>query len=321
MHLLCIVRTFFFLIALVFMTAWTVCGAELTENTPNEHTPPKLAEAWLRFHESELCQNTDAVFIFDNKRMEVRYVSRDDGIYQKLRELFQPPDGSYRVDLYPTRKPAEKRADDDDGLPPSLYMNEELRRNLLGSPDVSSLGDAEANKRFSDYRKWAIDARLITYAVQVLEWNRKVNRYAMDLPLLVRVALDPSAASGTRSMAAAVCKSHAQNMGKDLGKLETNLKQAFPQGDKKERSSKAEKPGKSGETPAESAEHISEAAQNIARHIHRFIYPDQHTVTLEELRQPSLLEDLGSLKRMVFDFQRALSGLPSGKAPVARKNK
>jgi hypothetical protein len=308
------------LIALVFMPARNVCGAELTKNAPNEHTPTELVKAWLRFHESELCQNTDAVFIFDNKGMEVWYVSKEDGIYQKLRELFQPPDGSYRVEVYPTRKPAEKRAYDDDGLPPSLYMNEELRRNLLGSPDIYFSNDPEGNKRASDYRKWAIDVRLVTYADQVLGWNQKVNRYAMDLPLLARVAWDPSTASGTRSMAAAVCKAHAQNMVKDLGKLETNLKQAFAQGDKKERSSKVENPGKAVKSPAESVEQISEAAQNIVRHIHRFIYPDQHTVTLAELRQPSLLENLGSLRRMLLDFQKTLS-LPSGKAPVARKNK
>jgi hypothetical protein len=309
------------LIALVFMPARTVCGAELTENGPNEHTPPELVKAWLHFHESELCQNADAVFIFDNRGMEAWYVSKDDGIYQKLRELFQPPDGSYRVELYPTRKPAERRAYDDDGLPPNLYMNEELRRNLLGSPDIFLSSDAEGNKRASDYRRWANEARLITYAEQVLDLNRKVNRYAMDLPLLVRVALDSSTASGTRSMAVAVCKAHAKNIGKDLSKLELNLKQAFPQGDKKERSSKVEKPGKAGKTPAESAEQISEAAQSIARHVHRFIFPDQHTVTLEELRQPSLLENLRSLKRMVSDFQKVLPSIPSAKPPVAFKNK
>jgi hypothetical protein len=318
MHLRCFVPTFFILIALVFMPARTACGEKLTENAPNEHTPPQLVKAWLRFHEGELCQNVDAVFFFDNRGMEVRYVSKDDGIYQKLRELFPSPDGSYRVELYPTRKPPEKRASDDEGPPPSIYMNDELRRHLLDGPYAILTNEAEA-KRVSEYRKWAVDTRLIAYAEQILEWNRKVNRYAIDLPLLIRVASDPSTASGTRSMAAAICKSHAQNMGKDLAKLEKNLKQAFPQGDKIRRSSKAEQPGKAEKTPAESAEQISKAAQELVRHIHRFIYPDQHTVTLEELRQPSILENLGSLERMVWDFQKALPSLPSGKAPVAHK--
>jgi hypothetical protein len=309
------------LIALVFMPVRIACGADPEENAPNGHTPPQLVKAWLRFHESELCLNADAAFIFDDEGMKVRYVSKDDGIYQKLRELFQPPDGSYRVELYPSRKPAEKKEHDDDGLPPSLYMNDELRRHLLDGPYAIPTNESEA-MRVSEYRKWVIDTRLIIYAEQTLAWNRKVDRYAKDLPLLVRVALDPLMASGIRSMAAAVCKSHAQNMEKDLGKLEKNLKQAFPQGDnKKGRSSRVELPGKAGITPAERSEHIAEAAQDIVRQVHRFIYPDQHTVTLEELRQPSLLENLGSLERMVSDFQRALPGLSSGKAPAPRKNK
>jgi hypothetical protein len=309
------------LIALVLMPARIVCGAALTENAPNEHTPPKLVEAWLRFHESELCQNADAVFIFDNKGMEAWYVSKDDGIYQKLRELFQPPDGSYRVELYPTRKPAEKRAYDDEGPPPSLYLNGELRGHLLDSPDVFSSSDTDGNRRASEYRKWSIDARLIAWTEQVLEWNRKMRRYALDLPPLVRVALDPSMASETRSMAIVVCKAHAQNMGKDLGKLEKYLKMAIPHADKKERSSKAEKLSKPIKTPVEGAEQISEDAQSIVRYIHQFIYPEQHTVKWNELLQPSLLENLASLKMMVLDFQKALPILPSGKAPVVRKNK
>jgi hypothetical protein len=309
------------LVALVLVPDWTVCGAELTENAPNGHTPPKLVEAWLRFHESELCQNTDAVFIFDDKGMEAWYVSKDEGISQKLRELFQPPDGSYRVEFYPTKKPAEKRTYDDEGPPPSLYMNGELRGHLMDGPEIISSSDVDRNRRILENRKWTMDARLFVWAEQVLEWNRKVNRYAMDLPLLVRVALDPSMASGTRSMAASACKAHAQNMGKDLGKLETNLKQAFPAVDKKERYSKVEKPDKAGKTPAESAGQMTDAAQNIFRQIHRFIYPEQHTVTLEELRQPSLLENLRLLKRMVSDFQKNLPNPPSGKAPVSRKSK
>jgi hypothetical protein len=312
---------FMILIALILMPTWNASGAELMENAPNEHTPLPLIEAWLRFHESELCQNVDAVFSFDNKGMEVWYISKDEGIHQKLRELFQPPDDSYRVELYPTRKPVEKKALDDEGPPPSIYMNEELRAHLLDGPIVLSSSDAEGNRRVSEYRRWAINAQLVSWAEQVLEWSRKVQRYAMDLPLLARVALEPSTAPGTRSLAVAVCKVHAQNMGKDLGKLETNLKMAIPQADKKERSSKSEKPGKAEKPSVESAERISDAAQNIIRHIHRFIYSEQHTVTVEELRQPSLLEDLRSLKRMVLDFQNALPSLPFAKTPVPRKNK
>jgi hypothetical protein len=313
-------RQLIIIITLILIPARMVCGAELTKNAPNEHTPPKLINAWVRFHESELCQNADAVFIFDDRGMEAWYVSKDDGIYQKLRDLFQTQDGSYRVELYPTHKRAEKKArEDESSPPPSLYMNSELRKNLMGNPDFPSSNETAGNKRITEYGKWTIETRLIVYAEQVLECNRKINRYAMDLPLLVRVASDPATAPGTRSMAIAACNAHAQNLGKNLSKLETNLKLALPRSDNKKRSSKAGKPGKVVINPAESAEQISEAAQKIVRNINKFIYPEQHAVTVSELFQPSLLEDLRSLKAMVLDFPKALPSASAGKPPARKK--
>jgi hypothetical protein len=122
-------------------------------------------------------------------------------------------------------------------------------------------------------------------------------------------------------LAVSACKAHAQNMGKILGKLEKNLKLAFPQAGKKERPSKVEKTGKTGITLKANAEHISETSYNVVLNIRQFMYPSQHSVTLEELRRPSLLEDLSRLKRMVMDFQKALPNLPSRKAPAGRNSK
>ena len=47
--------------------------------------------------------------------------------------------------------------------------------------------------------------------------------------------------------------------------------------------------------------------KSIARRVHRFIYPEYYTVELEELRNPSLLESLRTLQRMVLEFQEALA--------------
>jgi hypothetical protein len=295
------------LIALVLMSIRIACSAEQTENAPNEHTPPKLVEAWLRFHESELCQSVDASFLFYDQRMEIQYISKDEGMNQKMRELFQSSNGAYQVELLPTLKLKEKKSEDgDEGPPPSLFMNSELREHLRERPDVWQPSDPDSYKQVTEYGKWALGAQLFAYAEQVLEWNRKVKRYAMDLPLLIHAALDPSAASETRLLAVAVCKAHAQNLEKDLNRLETSLRQAFPLVDKKGRSSRVEKPRKAGKSLEESTEQISEAVQNIVQRIHQFIYPEQHTVTLDELRQPSLLENLGSLAKRVTDFQKAL---------------
>jgi hypothetical protein len=311
------------LITLVLMSSRIICGAERTENAPNHHTPNKLVESWLLFHESELCQSVDAAIVFNDNGMEVRYISKDEGVDQKLRELFQSPVGAYRVDLYPAQKPVEKKPDDDEeSPPPSLFMNNELRKYLWEPPDISLLNGEEGYKRTSENREWAFEARLFGYAGRLIEWSRKAKRYAMDLPLLVRVAMDPSVASGTRLLAVTVCKAHAQNLEKDLSRLDAYLEKAFPKIDINERSKvKAEKPGKAGKTPVECAEHISEASQSAVRSIYQFIFPEQHTVTVKELRQPSLLENLKSLEKMVLDFQKALLRLTPRTTPVAGQSK
>jgi hypothetical protein len=304
----CDMHRLIILIALVLLSVWIVCGAERTENMPNEHTPLKLVEAWLRFHESELCQSVDASFLFHDRRMEILYISKDEGMNQKMRELFQSPNGSYQVELLPTLKLKVKKSDaDDEGPPPSLFMNNELLDYLRERPDLDILPyDSDRLKTDTEYGKWALKARLTAYAERILEWNRKVKQYAMDLPLLIRVALDPSAASETRLLAVTICTAHAQNLEKSLIKLETDLRQALPKVDKKERSSKTEKTGKAEKTLMESAEQISEAAQTVVQHIHQFLYPEQHSVTLDELRRPSLLDNLRALEKMVMDFQKAL---------------
>jgi hypothetical protein len=60
----------------------------------------------------------------------------------------------------------------------------------------------------------------------------------------------------------------------------------------------------------ESATLISSAAEKLARRIFNFIYPEQYTVDLDELRQSSLLESLRELKTMNADLQKALAHLP-----------
>jgi len=44
------------------------------DSIPSAHAsevPLQLREGWLRFHEAELCQGVDAVFVFHKKGMEV----------------------------------------------------------------------------------------------------------------------------------------------------------------------------------------------------------------------------------------------------------
>ena len=87
-------------------------GAYLPGDTPTHHAPRKLVEAWLRFHEMDLCQEMDAVFAFNDSGMEVWCLVKDERSYQKLQELLEPLRATCRIELYTTRLPAEKKSDE-----------------------------------------------------------------------------------------------------------------------------------------------------------------------------------------------------------------
>jgi hypothetical protein len=279
-----------------------------SEDMPAQGTPTKLLEAWLRFHEGDWCQGVDAVFVFSKSGMEAWCLIEDERSYQKLQELLAPLRNSYRIDLYATRPRAEKKSDSQTDPPPSLWENFELR-SYLGDPF------ARAQERYnSDPLSEILDIpvpdpslkqRLIIYAAQTLEWSRRMERYARDLPVLARMALDPSAVSELRPLAAAACMEHAQGLGKYLGRVEANLVSAFPKS--KRELSGPEKPGTVWGTPVDGALQIAAAAQNVAQRVYRFIHPEQYTVGLDELRQPSLLQALRALEGMDSDFQKALT--------------
>jgi hypothetical protein len=307
-------------------------GAGLSKNMPSHGTPQKLVEAWLRFHETDLCQDVDAVFIFHNYGMEVWFVYAHEESFLKMQELFKPLQDSYRIEFYPTRQPEEKKSDDEEGPPPSLYMNNELLeriRNLdLKSFDWRALSPSEEARHktqmaLSTGRDYMLESRLLIFARQILNWNRKARRYAMDLPLLTGAALDATAAPKVSAQAVKACTAHARNLEKNIGKLKANLKQAFPrQAEKKNtaKPEKPEKPDKAARNLIESAQEISETAQSIAQRIYHFLYPEHHTVNASELRQPGLPDDLGSFEAKILDFQKELSSLPQIKDLASSKS-
>jgi hypothetical protein len=311
---------FILAIGLVSMPAGVLGAVDVSGNKPARDTPPKLAEAWLRFHETDLCQNVDAVFIFDTSGMEVWFVYVDEENAIKMQELFKPLQDSYRIELYATRRQEQKKSDDDeDGPPPSVYLNSELRRRLehvnIREPERPNLSPNEEARYKAQLaaRDQVLDSRLTIFAKQILDWNRKAKRYAADLPLLAGTAFDSAAAPKIKSQAVKACKTHAQNLGKNISKLKASLTQALPRAAVKERSSKPGKPDTTAWNPAELAEQISEVGQSVAQRIYSFLYPKNHTVDANELRRPSLLDDLNSLEGMTLDFQKALSNLPQGK--------
>ena len=295
-------------------------SAELTENLPNRDTPPKVVEAWLHFHEMDLCLAVDAVFIFNRNGMEVWYEFEDEKHNQRLQELFRLPHDGYQIELYSTYHPVERNTDDPIQAPASLWENYALRA-YLGDLSARSR-DQRINLRldFEAPPDDDIKQRLSIFADQMLEWSRRLKRYATDLPLLARLAFDPGTTPEIGLQASMACSAHVQNMGKYLAKLAANLTEALPRSDKKAQSIKPEKPGKPGKSPMEDAVRISNALLKISERIHQFIFPKHFTVGVGDLRQPDLLITMRAAEKMISDFQNELPGRPADKESGAGKN-
>ncbi len=296
-------------ISLALTAAWFSNGAISWAPPPPRDTPQRLVEAWLRFHENDLCQGVDTVFIFDKTGMEAWCEIEDERSYQKLQELLEPLRSSYRIELYATRTPAEKKSTMDTAPPPSLWENYELR-SYLGDPfarakerrgNLDSIPEMEIPPPDEMLKR-----RLLVYTEQTIEWNRKMKRYAMDLPALAAVASDPAIPPELSSQANAVCVMHAQNLSRYIGKLAANLKEALPKSAKKD-SPALDKSGNAGKVSGDSAGQICVAAQTVAGRVYHFIHPENYTVDLDELRQPGLLQALAGLDKMNPDFQKALA--------------
>jgi hypothetical protein len=146
----------------------------------------------------------------------------------------------------------------------------------------------------------------MAFAERILDWNQQMARYAAELPAMARLAADASAARDLRLRASTICRAHSDNLGKRIEKLEENLKHALPATARKDQRSSRRGKSAASKDPVEAAMAVSGGAKTAARRIHGFIYPEQHTVDLEELRHSSLLESLRELRIMNADFQKAL---------------
>ena len=302
-------------VCLILLVGASIANSEyavLPDSFPNVDTPRELAEAWLRFHEADLCQGIDTVFVFTKDGVEVRSQVEDQKSYEKLEELFAPLRNSWKIDLQATR-PQEKPKSDEEHEerepPASLWENYELR-SFMGDP-VARFRERPGFEADTDTIPPPADPmlrqRLILFADQTLAWNRKVDRYAKDIPELTRVALDPALPSSLRSRARAVCVAHVQNLDRYVGKLNANLEHAFPRVRKKEQSAGPGKPGMVLNTPVQRADYLAESAGSVVERVYRFIHPEQYTVGIEELRQPPLLESLKAFRKIISDFQSSLA--------------
>ena len=287
-----------------------------SDNVPNGSTPRELTEAWLRFHEADLCQGVDATFVFTKDEMEVRSLIEDEKSYERFQELLAPLRSSYKIEVQETRPPEQEKSGEKREPPPSLWENYELR-SFMGDPvaRAKERPGFDENSNHSPVGLFAWDEaetlkqRLLVYADQTLAWNRKMERYAKDLPSLTRVALDPTLAPNLRARASAVCMTHAQTLDRYIAKLNSNLEPAFPRSNDKARPTQPVKPAVDLKTPIDRADYLSNSVQGVAHRIYLFIHPENYSVGLDELRQPSLLESLKTLRTTDVDYQKSLANL------------
>jgi hypothetical protein len=241
----------------------------------------------------------------------VRSVVEDQKSYEKLAGLFAPLRNSWKIEIQETRPAEERKSDDDESKEPpaSLWENYELR-SFFGDP-VARYKERRGFEEDPDFVPLSPDPvlkqRILLFADQTLAWNKKMEQYAKDIPALARVALDPALPQNLRARAMAVCVAHTQNLDKFVGKLYATLEHAFPPIQKKERSARAEKPGIDLKTPLDRADNLAESARTVGQRVYRFIHPEHHSVGLDELRQPALLDSLKDLRKTAGDFQHSIS--------------
>jgi hypothetical protein len=286
-------------------------AVEPQQSIPGRDTPKKLTEVWLRFHEQDLCQGIDADFTFRENGMVVRGFFEDSRLYQRFEAMLNPLRSSYAIELHLKR--CQEVKDPDEGKeknpPASLWENLELR---------SYLGDSIARARvridFNDDLPLEIPPpnemlkqRLLIYADKVLEWDRKMERYAKHLPDLTRMAHDSALPSGLRGRAGTVVIAHVRKMDRLISKLQSNLERAFPRPEKSDRTSPSGRSALEAKDIVDYACQVSEYAQTVSKQVHQFLYPERYTVSLDELRRPSLLASLKSLREMSTDFQKAVA--------------
>jgi len=265
---------------------------------PDRDTHGKLVEAWLRFHRDELCQKLDAVFVFGDEGVEVWCVVESRKHYERLERLLEPLEGAFRVDLYPTRPAGDRRKMEDP--PPSLCENRELRA-FLDDPFLRferSLDDLAIRGSIFPPDE-LMKRRLLAYARQLLGWNERVRRYGSELPALVAVASDPARPGKLRRLAAGVCRAHARELGKVVRKMKKELAYAIPDPAGGREPPPGTDRGTGGGDPREGAERVARAAAEVFRGGKRFLYPERHTVDVNDLHRPGLLESVETLEGAV----------------------
>jgi hypothetical protein len=277
-----------------------------------EQIPLEIREAWLRFHEEGLCQDLDAVFSLQSNRVEVWCLIGEEKPYQRLCELLTPLRAAGEVHVYATRPAPVRKGPDQNDPPPSLWNNREIR-NYLSDPLPAPPVGGGMTVRTGDPREASGDQllrqRMAMFAEQILEWGKQMRQHAQHLPALSEAAFGARAIPSLRGRALACSLEHARAVDRNAEKLMENLARALPRAARRAPQSRESAGSRASPgPPLPLAGQVSDAATTVARRVNRFIHPRVHTVGLVDLRDPSLLESLKTLRRIVADYERAAKG-------------
>ena len=289
---------------------------DVPEFTTCRIAPRPLLELWLRFHEWGLCQGMDSTFEFNESGMKVRSLVEDEKSFQKFQEMLELLQNSFRIELDVSRPNVEKRSNDEDenDPPPGIWENYELRYNI-GDPVAQAKDRPDFEQlRAAAFSDEVLKQRLRLYAEQTLDQRKKMERYASEIRVLVHITLDPAIDPALQAKARSVSLAHARELGKLLMKLDTNLSLAIPKSKSKGRlPATFKKADDASQTLLNSSDQIAIDAHALAQRIYRFVHPEQFTVDLDELREPSLLESIKDLFKMDSELQKEMDRYAKGK--------
>jgi hypothetical protein len=292
-------------------------------NAHDRNALSKLHKAWVRFHKDNLCLDVDATFRLYKNKMEVQASTGDEKNYEKLLKILKPVRESYGPELHIVRLPTQREPFAINSIPPSLWTNSELlyylRDSFQSDTGMFNRGWQLINPKSPFDSMMPISTstpgpsamlqqRMFLFATNLLDHNRKMARYAAHLPSLARIAFDPAETPELRRQALAVCWAHAREVEKQAKKLNDSISLMMPNTSQKTIATMP--PGNSitaSASPTDRAVRLAAEAQTLYRSVYQFIYPQEHTVTLEELSHPQLLQSLEMLLKMVEGFQNSIS--------------
>lgn len=279
-------------------------------NRPAPETPLRLRDVWLRYHKENLCEKVDAAFLFHEGEMEVVLDSGNEKSSKKLFKMLEPLQDSYPIKLRTVELNTEREIIDIRNPPPSFWLNSKLtgylRDSFLRNASVVNFGsqpqlpDGTSSIMFGQ--------RMLLFARDTLDYNRKVRLYASHLPSLARAAFDSQVTTDLRKQALEVCQAHIKKLEKYTKKLNGNLVMALPKASKKsKKAAQFENQIMMNASSVDIAVRLANDAEDLSRRVYHFIYPQNHTVEVTDLLNPTILQSLKILQKTTAEFQNSIT--------------